>query len=201
MSDMQVYHVQKGHVVKMPRDLWGDFSRGDCYLVSRGDTIYLWCGEKATPDERFIGALTSLLRGRERRGAVRLVTVEQGKEPKEFLDLFGGKIEVTDQDTEGILQRVALKRREFKLFRVRIEKDLNLFMEVPCKRSSLTSDDVYLLDTFKKIYIWHGKGSTIREKHAAMMIAQRYDAERVGVQQIIVVDEGKEPKDFLDALP
>jgi len=200
MSDVSVYHVQKGRLVKVPKELWGEFGRGDCYLIDRGDIIYLWCGENATTDELFIGAITSVWRDKERRGEAKLVTVEQGKEPKEFLDLFGGQVKVTDQDTEGILQRVFLKRREFKLFRVHVEGDINLFLEVPRQRSSLTSDDVYLLDTFNKIYLWHGKKASSWEKHTAMAIAQRYDAERAGAQKIIVVDEGREPKDFLEAL-
>jgi hypothetical protein len=137
---------------------------------------------------------------RTRRGHTRLVTVDQGEEPKEFLSLFGGGIKVTAQDTEGILKRVALKKRDYKLFRVHIEGDVSLFYEVKRTRSSLTSDDVYLLDTFNKIFIWHGKGSTSEERETGFIIAQKYDSERAGVQEIIPIVEGEETKEFLKAL-
>jgi hypothetical protein len=33
-----------------------------------------------------------------------------------------------------------------------------------------------------------------------MRIAERYDAERAGAQQIIIVEESEEPKEFLKSL-
>ncbi len=184
----------------MPEELIEDFAEGDVYLVDAGSIIYLWCGKSASPDEKFVGAITSVMGDRTRRGHTRLITLDQGEEPKEFLALFGGSIEVTAQDTEGILRRVALKKRDYKLFRVHIEGDVSLFYEVKRSRSSLTSDDVYLLDTFNKIYIWQGKGSTSEEKETGFIIAQKYDSERAGVQEIIPIREGEEIKAFLNAL-
>lgn len=200
MAKFSKYHVAKGQIHKVPEDLVEDFAEGDVYLVDTGSIIYLWCGKAATPDEKFVGAITSVMGDRTRRGHTRLVTVDQGEEPKEFLTLFGGRIKITTQDTEGILRRVALKKRDYKLFRVHIEGDISLFYEVKRSRSSLTSDDVYLLDTFNKIFIWQGKGSTSEEKETGFLIAQKYDAERAGVQEIEPVVEGKEPKSFLSAL-
>ena len=200
MVEFQKYHVQKGQIVKVPSDLLNEFGRGDAYLIDTGRSIFLWIGENASPDEKFVGAITSVWRDQDRKGTARLITINQGEEPQEFLDLFGGAITVTDLDTDGIIKRVALKQREFQLFRVHIEKDLNLFYEVPRSKSSLTSDDVYLLDTFNQIYIWRGKESTGREKFEAMLIARRYDSERAGVQEIILVEEGKEPAEFFKVL-
>ncbi|MFX0168173.1 MAG: hypothetical protein ACFE89_02345 [Candidatus Hodarchaeota archaeon] len=194
------YHVQKGQLVRVPENYYKEFGTGDVYLVDTGSIIYLWIGKKSTVDEKFIGAVISVWKDQNRRGAAKLVTVNEGDEPKTFLDLFKGKIKVTLQDTEGILKRVALKQREFKLFRIHIEKNLNLFYEVPRKRTSLTSDDVYILDTYNKIYIWRGKESTAFERWEGAKIAERYDAERAGYQETILVEEGEEPEDFLKSL-
>ena len=150
------YHVQKGQLVRVPNEYLNEFGTGDVYLVDTGAIIYLWVGKKSTVDEKFIGAVTSVWKDQDRKGAAKLVTVDEGDEPKAFLNLFEGKIKVTDQDTEGILKRVALKQREFKLFRIHIEKDLHLFYEVPREKKSLTSDDVYILDTYNQIYVWRG---------------------------------------------
>jgi hypothetical protein len=177
-----------------------DFGDGDCYLVDTGSVIYLWCGSKATVDERFIGAVTSVWRDQDREGVARLVTVEARSEPPAFLDLFGGKIDITDQDTAGILKKVVLEKHEFKLFRLNIIGGVHLFVEVPKSKESLKSDDVFILDTFDKIYIWRGSSATGREKFHAMLIARRYDYERAGVQDIILVEEGEETQEFLKAL-
>lgn len=200
MAKFTKFHVAKGQIVKVPEEHNEDFAEGDVYLVDTGKIIYLWCGKAASPDEKFVGAITSVMGDRTRRGHTRLVTVDQGEEPKEFLALFGGSINVTAQDTEGILRRVALKKRDYKLFRVHIEGDVSLFYEVKRNRSSLTSDDVYLLDTFNKIFIWQGTGSSSKEKETGFLIAQKYDSERAGPQEIIPLLEGEETKEFFKAL-
>lgn len=194
------YHVQKGQLVRVPSDYQNEFATGDVYLVDTGSVIYSWIGKKATPDERFIGAITSVWKDQDRKGAAKLVTINEGKEPKDFLKLFKDKITITEQDTEGILKRVALKHHEFKLFRVHIEDDLNLYYEVDCSKESLASDDVFLLDTYNKIYIWRGQKSTAFERWEAMNIAEGYDAQRTSRQEIIIVEEGEEPEEFLEIL-
>jgi gelsolin len=194
------YHVQKGQLVRVPPDYLKEFATGDVYLVDTGSVIYSWIGKKATPDERFIGAITSVWKDQDRKGAAKLVTINEGKESKEFLKLFKDKITITEQDTEGILKRVALKHHEFKLFRVHIEDDLNLYYEVDCSKESLASDDVFLLDTYNKIYIWRGRKSTAFERWEAMNIAEEYDAQRTSRQEIIIVEEGEEQEEFLEIL-
>jgi gelsolin len=194
------YHVQKGQLVRVPQDQLNEFGTGDVYLVDTGPIIYSWIGKKSTPDERFIGAITSVWKDQDRKGAAKLVTVNEGEEPTAFLNLFKGKITITEQDTEGILKRVALKQREFKLFRVHIEEDLQLFYEVDRVKASLATDDVFLLDTYNKIYIWRGRESSAFERWEAMRIAEGYDGQRAGHQEVIIVEEGEEPKEFFKLL-
>jgi advillin len=194
------YHVKKGQLVRVPKEYYTEFGTGDVYLIDTGPIIYLWVGKKSTVDEKFIGAVTSVWKDQDRKGAAKLVTVDEGDEPKAFLDLFKGKIKVTNQDTEGILKRVALKQREFKLFRIHIEGDLHLFYEVPLERKSLTSDDVFILDTYNQIYVWRGKDSTAFERWEGAKIAERYDADRAGYQETVIVEEGEEPEEFLKKL-
>lgn len=200
MTDFMKYHIQRGHVIRVPDDMVNDFGDGDCYLIDTGPIIYLWCGSKASVDERFIGAVTSVWKDQDRKGVAKLVTVDARSEPPAFLDLFGGNINITDQDTEGILKKVILEKHEFKLFRLNIVGGVHLFVEVPRSKESLKSDDVFILDTFDKIYIWRGSTSTGREKFHAMLIARRYDYERAGAQHIVLIDDGEETKEFLQAL-
>ena len=96
MVEFVKYHIQRGLIVKVPSDMLNEFGEGDCYLVDTQSIIYLWCGNKATPDERFIGAVTSVWRDQARKGAARLVSIDQGRETPEFLELFGGNIRVTN---------------------------------------------------------------------------------------------------------
>lgn len=196
MSDITVYHIQKGKLVIVPEP--GDFGRGDCYLVDAGLKIYLWIGPKSSVDEKFLTAASAVMRDTARRGKADIDRVEGGNEPDEFKALFDD-FRLTDHDTEGILKKVQLEKHEYKLWRIRREGNETFFAEVPLEKDSLKSDDVFLLDLYDDIYVWRGKEASAREKFDATILARRYDAERVGVQEIDLIEEGDEPDEFLKA--
>lgn len=188
-----VFHIQKGRLVRMSAP--GAFGRGDCYLVDAGPKIYLWIGPKSTADEKFLTAASAVFKDTERKGHADIDRIEGGNEPEEFKALFDN-FQLTDEDTEGILRKVQLEKREYKLWRVHHEGDDTFFAEVPVSRGSLRSDDVYLLDTWDDIFVWRGKEASAREKFDGTMLARRYDAERVGVQEIELIEDGSEPEEF-----
>ncbi len=197
MPEPTVYHIQKGRLVKMPNP--GVFGRGDCYLVDDGLKIYLWIGPESTVDEKFLTAASAVMRDTSRKGEADIDRIEGGNEPDSFKALFDD-FRITDEDTEGILRKVQLEKKEFKLWRVHRTGDETFFAEVPLSRDSLKSDDVFILDTWDDIFVWRGKNASAREKFDATIIARQYDAERVGVQEIELIEEGNEPKEFLEAL-
>jgi hypothetical protein len=198
MKEPTTYHIQKGRLVKMPNP--GTFGRGDCYLVDAGPKIYLWIGPKSTVDEKFLTAATAVMRDTEREGKADIDRIEGGNEPPEFKALFDD-FKLTDEDTEGILRKVHLETHEYKLWKVHHEGSETFFAEVPLNKSSLKSDDVFLLDTWDDIWVWRGKSASAREKFDGNILARRYDAERVGVQEIQIIEEGEEPEQFRKAFP
>lgn len=193
MPEPVVYHIQKGRLVKMKDP--GKFGRGDCYLVDAGMKIYLWIGPNSSVDEKFLTAASAVMRDTEREGKADIDRIEGGNESDDFKALFDD-FSLTDEDTEGILKKVRLETREHKLWRVHREGDETFFAEVALSKNSLKSDDVFLLDTFDDIWVWRGKDATAREKFDGTILARRYDAERVGVQEIEIVEEGEEPDEF-----
>lgn len=48
----------------------------------------------------------------------------------------------------------------------------NLYVQVPFARSSLNHDDVFILDTQKKIYQFNGANSNIQERAKALEVIQ-----------------------------
>lgn len=198
MLEPTVYHVQKGRLVKMPDP--GAFGRGDCYLVDAGLKIYLWIGPKSSVDEKFLTAAAAVMRDTDREGKADIDRIEGGNEPGDFKALFDD-FRLTDEDTEGILKKVHLETHEYKLWRVHREGDETFFAEVSVNKGSLKTDDVFILDTWDDIFVWRGKGASAREKFDGNILARRYDAERVGVQDIEIIEEGDEPEEFLKAFP
>lgn len=198
MKEPVVYHVQKGRLVRMPDP--GAFGRGDCYLVDAGMKIYLWIGPKSTADEKFLTAASAVMRDTAIEGKGDIDRIEGGNEPDDFKALFDD-FRLTDEDTEGILKKVHLETHEYKLWRVHREGDETFFAEVPVNKDSLKTDDVFILDTWDDIFVWRGKGASSREKFDGNILARRYDAERAGVQDIELIEEGDEPEEFLKAFP
>ena len=198
MTEPITYHIQKGRLVRMPDP--GAFGRGDCYLVDAGAKIYLWIGPNSSVDEKFLTAAAAVMSDAEREGKGDIDRIEGGDEPEDFKALFDD-FRLTDEDTEGILKKVHLETHEYKLWRVHREGDETFFAEVPVDRDSLKTDDVFILDTWDDIFVWRGKGASAREKFDGTMLARRYDAERVGVQEIEIIEEDEEPEEFLKAFP
>jgi hypothetical protein len=198
MQEPVVYHVQKGRLVRMSDP--GAFGRGDCYLVDAGMKIYLWIGPKSTVDEKFLTAASAVIADTAIEGKGDIDRIEGGNEPDDFKALFDD-FRLTDEDTEGILKKVHLETHEYKLWRVHREGDETFFAEVAMSKDSLKTDDVFILDTWDDIFIWRGKEATAREKFDGNILARRYDAERVGVQEIEIIEEGDEPEEFLKAFP
>ncbi|MGD2072111.1 MAG: hypothetical protein PVG65_01295 [Candidatus Thorarchaeota archaeon] len=191
-----VYHVQKGKLMKVPNP--GAFGRGDCYLVDAGPKIYLWIGPTSTVDEKFLTAASAVFKDTARKGYADIDRIDGGNEPEEFKALFDD-FQLTNKNTQGILRRVHLETHEHKLWRIHHEEDETFFAEVDLKRESLRSDDCYILDAWEDFYVWRGKDASAREKFDATMIARRYDAERVGTQDIDLIEEGDEPEEFYEA--
>ncbi len=191
-----VYHIQKGNLIRMKDP--GAFGKGDCYLVDAGSKIYIWIGPNSSVDEKFLAAAEAVFRDTARKGHADIDHIDGGQEPEEFKALFDD-FRLTDEDTEGILKKVQLETHEFKLWRVHREGDETFFAELPLERNSLKSDDVFVIDTWDDIFVWRGKDASAREKFDATLIARRYDAERVGVQEIELIEEGQEPEEFWKA--
>lgn len=196
-NEVDVYHIQQGNLVKVSDP--GAFGKGDCYLVDAGLKIYIWIGPNSSVDEKFLAAAEAVFKDTARKGHADIDHIDGGQEPPEFKALFPN-FRLTDEDTAGILKKVRLETHEYKLWRIHRDGDDTHFAEVPLERSSLKSDDVFLLDTWDNIFVWRGKDASARERFDATIIARQYDAERVGVQEIELIDEGSEPEDFQKVL-
>jgi gelsolin len=73
------------------------------------------------------------------------------------------------------------------------------FTEVPYSRSSLKTDDVFLVDTIAHIFIWCGKGATPTERKIGFTYAQEYlnqQQDRPKNLPVTKVMEGGENEEF-----
>ncbi len=112
---------------------------------------------------------------------------------------------IVDADlAKSILKKLEKETHPNVMYRVSSEEYDTLediqFIQVPLSKKSLDSEDVFLIDTYDKVYIWQGKNCSVREKVVGGRLARKFDVERVGAQEEIFVEEGNEPDELKELL-
>ncbi|MHA2250952.1 MAG: hypothetical protein ACXAD7_11355 [Candidatus Kariarchaeaceae archaeon] len=205
---MKVLHV-KGKETEEHKDEAGTykFLDGDVYVIDNDLEIYIWIGKDCGVDEKTVGAwIANKIDNEERGGEPKVTTVLQGEEPEEFKNLL--TFEVLDGDTAGFLTHAELDMVEYKLFRVFTKEETMSFdeafvEEVPLKRDSLNSNDVFILDGNEGIYTWIGSAANREERVEGQKLMQKIDANRqyLPLQYTVYEGEGgKSEQAFYDFL-
>ncbi|MFW9826211.1 MAG: hypothetical protein ACFFEY_01160 [Candidatus Thorarchaeota archaeon] len=206
---MRLFLIDQGNLVEIDKNV---FSAGDVYLVDDERTIYVWIGNKCSVDEKTAGAAQARTLDQQRGGAAKIITVDQGQEPNEFLKAISslGSMKIVEKNyAKTLLKDVTTGDwagfHEWKniLYRVSSEEfeDINAMkmIQVPYKKESLDSEDCFIADLGNKVYIWQGNACTTKERVKAGQWARAIDADRAGLQQETIFEEGDD-EEFINAL-
>jgi adenylate cyclase len=206
---MKLFLIDQGEIKEINKPI---FSSGDVYLVDDDRTIYVWIGNKCSVDEKTAGAAQARTLDQQRGGAAKIITVDQGFETKEFLKLIApmGAMKIVEKNyAKTLLKDVTTGDwagfTEWKniLYRVSSEEfeDINAMkmIQVPFSKNSLESEDCFIADLGNKVYIWQGNACTTKEKVKAGQWARSIDADRAGLQQETIFEEGDDAE-FYTAL-
>ena len=150
--------------------------------------VYYWSGDSvpvATIEE------TAIFAQREARSwsaGGKLIKVQQGKEPLEFLQALGGIIIIrrgSSNKYDSLAPHILCARQQFGSV---------IFDEVDFTSASLCSGFPFLISTQSgKCYLWKGKGSGVDELSCARLVGMDFGL----TGEIEEVDDGKEPESFL----
>jgi len=155
------------------------FYQGDSYVIEyavranrKPDVIYYWQGSGSSTFEKGQSAVQAALVDRLNGNTAEQVRVEQGKEPAHFLNMFkgtfvtllGGKDRETEvKDTDGVhLFKVVSECNS-----VGDKKPLTRTNQIEEKKSNLNQDDVFILKTKKKLFIYEAPKSSVEEQKTA----------------------------------
>ena len=206
-GDKMVYRIVNSNLVEVPVKDQGKFYDSDCYVVrytykiaqKKSYIIYYWLGTTAGQDEKGLAALKTIELDDSLGGRAVQVRVVQGKEPKHFLAMFKGRmITFIGGKASSFEKKQGIKDKEVgTTFLLQVYG--NAFhntkaLEVPVQTASLNSNDVFVLVTPSKVFIWCGVGSTGDEREVAKQIAREYKNE------FILFMEGSEVPEFWAAL-
>ncbi|KAK7690155.1 hypothetical protein QCA50_006804 [Cerrena zonata] len=148
---------------------------GDAYVLDMGSNVWQLNSKGSVGKERFKAAEFVASLTNERQGACEVTVFDDGTSGVgKFLSALGIETmpTVPQQDTVPAAYPAALYKLSDSTGAIE-------FIPVELSRSSLQSEDAFLLDDSANVvapavYVWIGRGSSMRERRLALQYAQQY---------------------------
>lgn len=166
----------------------------DVFLIQKKSILFMWEGKESSEEKKdFAEDLVDRL-----QPTGDLVIIQEGFEMDEFWMLLGGK---------GLYQPTTKLKEEEAIEPARLFQCSNVSgrLQVTEIRDfdqlDLCVDDVMILDTFREIYLWIGKGANEKEKAGAFdtatdFIKSHENGRNRGKSNIIEIKQDFEPVNF-----
>jgi len=182
---------------------WKSLNDGDVFLLDAGLAIWQWNGKTAGIfEKRKANEIIQNLK-KERNGKPVSAVLDDLEDAKDFWDKIGGKPSkgqigpATSDDVKAEkvkkLYEVSDKTGELKM---------TMVSDGSAKKSSLKTEEVFILDVGHNVYTWVGKGASKEERSHGIKFATDYlkKNSRPDSTPVVRVLEGAEPKGFLAEL-
>ncbi|KAG9409371.1 hypothetical protein AC1031_019625 [Aphanomyces cochlioides] len=155
--------------------------------------IHFWLGKETSQDESGVAAYKTVELDESLGGGPVQYRECQGYESELFLSYFKNTgIEYLAGGVDSGFNKVVRDQYDTKLLQVKGKRTVRV-NEVPCKNTSLTKDDVYILDLGLEIFVYNGATANRQEKAKALdYVRQLNNNERGARAQIVFLDD--EPK-------
>lgn len=163
------------------------------YTATFGDKGYLWMGSKSCDIEKNCGKMVI-----EHYTCPDKYECEEGKEDDFFWEVLGGKADYA-QVKDLMMQDVGF---DPLLFEVSNKTGYMTMTQLPClSQQALFPNDVYIVDNFNKIFIWHGATCNKFERNGAVKRVDQYidaltDGRNHDSIQVATIEQGQEPPMF-----
>jgi len=196
-AGLQIWRIEKFHVVAWPTEKYGSFFSGDSYIVLytyevEGKKLYnvhFWIGLESTQDEYGTAAyktveLDTLL------GDLPVQYREVQDSESDIFRSYFSKIIVMEGGIESGFNHVKPEEYKPRLLHIKGTMRTSSMREVACSSESMNSGDCFLYDAGMNIYQFNGKGSSGAERVKAAEMARAIDDERKGLPEVHVFEEG-----------
>ncbi len=91
---MKIFLIEKDELKEIDEPV---FTSEDIYLIDDEKTIYLWFGNKCEVSNKSLAATQARKLDQQRDGAVKILTISQGQETQDFLNLFTSPIKIIEK--------------------------------------------------------------------------------------------------------
>ncbi|KAJ6968159.1 hypothetical protein NC653_036182 [Populus alba x Populus x berolinensis] len=196
----EIWRIENFQPVPLPKSDHGKFYMGDSYIVlqttpGKGGAylydIHFWIGKDTSQDEAGTAAIKTVELDAVLGGRAVQHRELQGHESDKFLSYFKPCIIPLEGGVATGFKKAEEEAFEIRLYVCKGKRVVRL-KQVPFARSSLNHDDVFILDTEKKIYQFNGANSNIQERGKALEVIQFLKEKyHEGTCDVAIVDDGK----------
>ncbi|EDO49235.1 predicted protein [Nematostella vectensis] len=210
---LQIWRIEKFKVKVWSREDYGSFYDGDSYIIlntykESGEDelkydVHFWIGKDSTQDEYGTAAYKTVELDIHLNDKPIQHREVQGFESKLFKSYFKS-LTILKGGVDSGFRHVKPQEYKPRLLRVRGTTVSNCVVEeVLLARSSLCSEDVFILDKGLNLYLWVGVKCDKDEKFRGMQEILKIKSERNGKPKSEVNDESsmKPDDDFYKLLP
>ncbi|KAB1227744.1 Villin-1, partial [Morella rubra] len=197
---LEIWCIENLRLVRVPKSSHGKFYTGNAYIVLNTvlpkigpaqHDVHYWLGNDAKEVDSALASDKAL----ELDAALGSCTVQyrelQGLETEKFLSYFRPCV----IPVEGVYSSLEghLNGETYKVNMLTCKGDHVVHIkEVPFSRSSLNHDDVFILDTASKIFLFSGCNSSIQERAKALDVVQYIKENRHGGKcDVATIEDGK----------
>ncbi|KAE9601650.1 putative villin headpiece, villin/Gelsolin, ADF-H/Gelsolin-like domain-containing protein [Lupinus albus] len=199
-AGLEIWRIENFNPVPIPQSSYGKFFTGDSYVILKTTgtksgallhNIHYWLGKDTTQDEAGAAAIKTVELDATLGGRAVQYREVQGHETEKFLSYFKPCIIPQEGGAASGFKHVEAEEHKTRLFVCRGKHVVNV-KEVPFARSSLSHDDIFILDTDSKIFQFNGSNSSIQERAKALEVVQYIkDTYHDGKCDIAAVEDGR----------
>ncbi|KAG5563665.1 hypothetical protein RHGRI_000009 [Rhododendron griersonianum] len=199
-AGIEIWRIENFRPVPVSKSAHGKFFTGDSYVVLKTialksgalrHDIHYWVGKDTSQDEAGAAAIKTVELDAALGGRAVQYREIQGHETEKFLSYFKPCIIPQEGGVSSGFKHVEAEEHITRLF-VCKGKHVVQVKEVPFARSSLSHDDIFILDTKSKIFQFNGSNSSIQERAKALEVVQYIkDTYHDGKCEIAAIEDGK----------
>lgn len=199
-AGLEIWRIENFRPVPVPSSSYGKFYTGDSYIVLKTTVlksgalrhdIHYWLGKGTSQDEAGAAAIKTVELDAALGGRAVQYREIQGHETEKFLSYFKPCIMPLEGGVASGFKHHEAEEYKPRLYVCRGKHVVHV-NEVPCTRSSLNHDDIFILDTQSKIFQFSGSNSSIQERAKALEVVQYIkDTYHHGKCDIAAIEDGK----------
>ncbi|XP_070188427.1 advillin-like isoform X2 [Littorina saxatilis] len=200
-SGFYVWRIENLQVVPVPKDCYGEFYRGDSYIVlsikeNKGSSldihVHFWLGAETSQDEAGVAAFKTVELDDFLGGAPVQHREVENHESQRFLSYFPNGIKIKAGGVKSGFNHVERGVFQPRLIQVKGKRNPRFSEMSDIDWSLMNHGDCFIVDLGNVLFPWLGASCNRAEKMKTLEHCRRLRDERGGKANIIVVEDGQE---------